>query len=433
MKYLALLCLLLFLRQTDRTSLGFIPSDLMQFSLHTAQNSDKYLADAELQERFPITEYFYPNTRFWFLIYTYFDDTKIVIHDRHNLNLIYHVQDFSSLGIKNVHPYAQSYIQDEIINKNLAHLKSQLLRLSQEPLPTDPDLVALFNLVVKAGVSVGKGPDEHRKTFQKLARGLRKQRGLKNHIEEGLSRYNLYSSFLDRYFSALKLPSELIAIAFLESSFNPHAHSKSSAAGVWQLMPFLQRSFFPTHNKIDYRLNIGISSIAAAQLLKENFQILKRWDLALTAYNSGIKHILKERKNNTDLDLEHLIHNSEHSSFGFASKNFYAEFLALTRVLKFRDQLFPSIQSIDPINDLKFYFPKCDINLKRSFSDTETEYLRSLNHQLKKMNNLPKGTLISIDTDLSPKTYQKISWRDLTKKRPKNWMDIKKRYSCSTK
>ncbi|HLW56517.1 MAG TPA: transglycosylase SLT domain-containing protein [Bacteriovoracaceae bacterium] len=433
MRCLILLLLFFILTQTDRLDSSHVFRDLKQLEDHSQSIADRFLQDAELQKSFPISDYFYPSTRFWFLIYTYFDDAKIVIHDRNNLNLIYHVQDFTSLDHKNVHPYAQSYIQDELIKKQMKSLKEKLLLLANDPLPKEAALVSLYNQVVKAGVVIGKTPHERKKTFALLAKGLRAQRGLKNHIQDGISRYNLYSQFLDQYFEASRLPKELIAIAFLESSFNPHAHSKSRAAGVWQLMPFLQKKFFPVHKGIDYRLNIGLSSIAAASLLKENYQILKRWDLAITAYNSGIKHIIKEKRLKPELNLEELIKSSEHSRFGFASKNFYAEYLALTRVLKFREQLFPTTQAIDPIQELYFYFSKCDLNLKRIHSTTDQEYLRSLNHQLKKLKILKKGVLISSDSKLPSRYYEQISIRDLIRKRPKDWMNRRKNYSCSTR
>lgn len=433
MKYLILIFFLLTTSQTRRTHLSFSSEEQEQFSIHIGQAVDQFLADKELQKIFPIDDFFYSSTRFWFLIYTYFDDKKLVIHDRSNLNLIYHIQDFSSLDSKNVHPYAQSFIQDKLIRNKMQTLKENLLLLAQDPLPKNSELSSLYNLVLQSGVVVGTTAQEQKQAFTNLAKNLRTQRGLKNHIEAGLTRYNLYSHFLDQYFMDHQLPKELVAISFLESSFNPYAHSKSRAAGVWQFMPFLQRSFFPDHKKIDYRLNIGISSIAAAKLLKENYKILRHWDLAVTAYNSGIKHILTEKRANPTLDLEHLIKKSGHSSFGFASKNFYAEFLALTRVLKHREKLFPIIDDIEPFESLNFYFTKCDINLNKGFSPQQREQLRSVNHQIKKLKILPKGTLITTDADLSPVFYQKISWNDLLKKKPKEWMNPKKRYNCSTR
>lgn len=433
MRYFIQLILLFSLTQTDRSHSTQVFRDLQQLEDHSQSIADRFLKDDELEKTFPISDYFYPSTRFWFLIYTYFDDSKIVIHDRNNLNLIYHVQDFSSLDNRSVHPFAQSYIQEELIKKQMNTLKEKLLLLAKEPLPKEPSLVSLYNQVTKAGIVIGKTPQERKKIFTLLAKGLRTQRGLKNHIESGIGRYNLYSHFLDRYFADSKLPKELIAISFLESSFNPHAHSKSRAAGVWQLMPFLQKNFFPVHSGIDYRLNIGLSSIAAASLLKENFQILKRWDLAITAYNSGIKHILKEKRRNPDLTLEELIKSSEHSRFGFASKNFYSEYLALTRVLKFREELFPTTQPIDPLLDLHFYFPKCDLDLKRISTSTDQEYLRSLNHQFKKIGTIKKGVLLSTDIKLPSSYYEQVSRKDLIRKRPKDWMNSKRNYSCSTK
>lgn len=429
MKYVFFFIFILTTSHSKRSGINFRPVEDIQFHRHTKSAIEQYLSDEELNEIFPISDFFYSSTRFWFLIYTYFDDQKLVIHDRGNLNLVYQIQDFSSLGAKNVHPYAQSYIQEEFITKKLTHIREQLALLANDPLSRDPELLSLYNRIARSGIDLGKSAKDRSLIFKRLSQNVRYQRGLKNHIEDGLTRYNQYHLFLDRYFQDKGLPKELIAISFLESSFNPSAHSKSRAAGVWQFMPFLQNSFFPKHNNIDYRLSIGISSTAAASLLKENFQILKNWDLAVTAYNSGIKHIIKEKRNNPSLTLEDLIHESEYSSFGFASKNFYAEFLALTRVLKFRDKLFPTTQGVHAIKELNFYFAKCDIN----FPKKERSELLLLNHHLKNFKRIPKFTLLTSESELPSRHFQKISRKDLLNKKPKLWIDAKKRYSCSTR
>lgn len=433
MKYLIFLLVFILNPRTVRMNSDEFSMDHHQFKLHTDKIVQKYLDDPELNEKFPVSGDLNAMTRFWFLIYSYFDDQKLVIHDRNNLNLIYQIHDFSSLKSKNVHPYAQAYIQEEFIKGKMKALQERLLDLAETPLPTDPELISLYDQVVKAGVDVGDNEEDKRNAFQLLAKNLRYQRGLKNHIEEGLKRYNTYYLFLDELFLALNVPHELIAISFLESSFNPSAHSRSDAVGVWQFMPFLNKSFFPQHKGVDYRLNIGVSSVAAGMLLKENHQILKRWDLAVTAYNSGIKHLLTLRKKNPELTLSEVLATSDHSSFGFASKNFYTEFLALTRVLKFRNELFPKLQDIPPFENLHFYFPKCDINLKKAFSLEYRTKLLETNHHLRKKHQIAKGTLITTDMDLSPKYYYKLSLKEIVRKRPKLWLDPKKRYSCSTR
>lgn len=433
MKYIITFIFLLTSTHSKRSTLSFRPLDDVQFERHTSNAIDKIFDDPELSRLFPISDFFYSSTRFWFLIYSYFDDQKLIIHDRNNLNLVYQIQDFSSLSSKNVHRFAQSYIQEELIKKKLKDLKELLLKLAQDPAPKDPELISLYDRIVRAGVVLGDSATERSLVFKSLANNLRYQRGLRNHIEEGLARYNHYHLFLDNYFQEKGLPKELIAISFLESSFNPHAHSKSSAIGVWQFMPFLQNSFFPKHKKIDYRLNIGISSIAAAALLRENFSILKDWDLAVTAYNSGIKHILKEKRKNPDLNLEILIRDSEYSNFGFASKNFYAEFLALTRVLKYREELFPQILGIQPMPQLHFYITKCDANLQKIFNKDQRMELNLLNHHIHSLTSIPKGTLLTSDSVLSAKYFAKISWNDLLRKKPKLWMNPRKVYNCSTK
>src|SRR6476659_9981243 len=55
-----------------------------------------YLMDKDnrVSDIFKVTPYYYPTVHFWFLIYTQFESTSVVVHDKSNLNLIYKVLDF---------------------------------------------------------------------------------------------------------------------------------------------------------------------------------------------------------------------------------------------------------------------------------------------------------------------------------------------------
>ena len=58
-----------------------------------------YLTDREnrVDDIFQVSPYYYPNVAFWFLVYTQFESSSVVLHDKNNLSLIYKVLDFSSL------------------------------------------------------------------------------------------------------------------------------------------------------------------------------------------------------------------------------------------------------------------------------------------------------------------------------------------------
>ena len=81
-------------------------------------------------------------------------------------------------------------------------------------------------------------------------------------------------------------PALALAVAKVESDFNPKALSSAGARGIMQIMPRTGRQEFGVNeNELwDPRLNIQIGIDYLAQLYK---QYGKRWDLALSHYNGG--------------------------------------------------------------------------------------------------------------------------------------------------
>ena len=69
---------------------------------------------------------------------------------------------------------------------------------------------------------------------------------------------------------------------------------------------------------------------AAAQLLKENYERLGSWPLAITAYNHGAAGM--QRAKAAHGDYPEIFRSYNGRTFKFASRNFYSEFLAARRV-----------------------------------------------------------------------------------------------------
>ena len=88
-------------------------------------------------------------------------------------------------------------------------------------------------------------------------------------------------------FAAQKIPSELVWVAEVESSFDRRAVSPAGAAGLFQLMPDTAKRFGLSLWPRDQRFQAEPSANASAQYLKSLHDRFQDWRLALAACNAG--------------------------------------------------------------------------------------------------------------------------------------------------
>ena len=159
-------------------------------------------------------------------------------------------------------------------------------------------------------------------------RNLHAQTGIKERFEAGIQRsIKLLPSIL-RIFKTFQLPRELALLPHVESSFDPRARSKVNARGIWQIMPGTAKMFGVRSKQI---LHDPIKSSAlAAKIIRAKFEYIGgHWPLAVTAYNHGEAGVKRAMIAVGSSDICEIIEKYKGSRFGFASKNFYAQFITI--------------------------------------------------------------------------------------------------------
>ena len=277
------------------------------------------------EEAFPRPPELEPAIHFWVRVYTEIDTNSGFVHDDENLSVVYETLHFTS----NSSPHERERLVDQARDRYVAALK----RIAAATGPLSPDDQRIRDLWGEQGTPA---------RLREATDHIRFQLGQSDRFREGLERSGRWEAHIAEALANLGLPPELAVLPHVESSFNPAAHSKAGAAGLWQFMRSTGRRYMRIDSTVDDRLDPFRSTEAAAQLLNYNHRLLGTWPLAVTAYNhgaAGMRHAVETL--GTD-DIAAIVRNYKSPSFGFASRNFYVSFLAALQIDKDPEKYFGS-------------------------------------------------------------------------------------------
>src|SRR5690606_29439780 len=118
---------------------------------------------------------------------------------------------------------------------------------------------------------------------------------------------------------------------------------------VYQIMPATGKQYLKLHSGVDERNDPIKASRAAAKLFQLNYKLLGKWPLAVTAYNHGVGGVRKAVSRTGSDKIEDLIDNYTSKTFRFASKNFFASYLAVMATIQNKRTVFPEIRHDEPL------------------------------------------------------------------------------------
>ena len=287
---------------------------------------------------FPVYDCLKDNVAFWEDVYSRYSLDQGIIHDSENLAVVYEVISLVDDDV----PSARKI--NERRSNNVKHKYRNILnRLAAGKEPANAEEERVRQLF---------GDRPGRAVLKAAVENIRMQRGQKDRFREGVIRSGAYLERVKEEFRNQGLPEDLAYLAHVESSFNVKAYSKFGAAGIWQFTRSTGRRFMQVDYTIDERRDPFRATSAAALYLKENYQRLGDWPLALTAYNHGANGMARAKDEMGG--YPEIFRKYESRIFGFASRNFYSEFLAARHVAKNYRRYFGEIELDRPQRFFEF-------------------------------------------------------------------------------
>jgi len=307
---------------------------------NAAISSPKTLEQNNFEDLFPVPKTVKKQVSFWEKIFYRFPSSTVVVHETDDLDRIIDVIDYKHFGKAENKPPIPRKERTQVSQKYLKRYNLALERFAKEK-----EAAIRHGAIEKRVFNVYKNDANALKKLFKGDIKLRVQTGLADDFRLAAGRALNYFPYIEKMFEQYGVPTQLSRLAFVESMFNIKARSKVGASGLWQFMPNTARSYIYVTSTVDERNSPFKATKAAAQFLSENYRELKSWPLAITAYNHGRLGMLNAVRQTGSDDIGVIIENYKSKSFGFASRNFYGEFLAAVNVfdrLKAENKIQPS-------------------------------------------------------------------------------------------
>jgi membrane-bound lytic murein transglycosylase D len=175
------------------------------------------------------------------------------------------------------------------------------------------------------------------------------------------------------------------------------------------------RDYMQIGGVLDERRDPLRATHAAAQHLQANFDALGSWPLAITAYNHGRAGMMRAVSDTGTIDIGTIVRRYHGPLFGFASRNFYAEFLAAVAVEGAAEQYFGPLDFDAPFRGEEVRLEHALAGkVAASCAATSPEELALLNPAVDSTvflgrGNIPRGYLLRVPPGSSGQFAQRLA------------------------
>ena len=279
------------------------------------------------------------NVDFWIRVFAEWNTGQVAVHDLDHPALIYEVVELPG-------PSEGRYTEEQtkFVEALRERWEGHLYAIEQKLAKGQPLEEIEKKWVLHVSEVAGSG------SLVRIHERVRTQRGLRERFRAGLERSSRYLDRIRRIFRDAGLPEDLAYLPHVESSFQYHAKSPVGATGLWQFTRSTGKRYLTINSAIDERLDPIAASDGAARYLRDAYEKLGTWPLAVTSYNHGVHGMLRAKKR-FGSDFTRIYREYDGRTFGFASKNFYAEFLAARAIALDPLRYFPEGYQPEPPDD----------------------------------------------------------------------------------
>lgn len=211
----------------------------------------------------------------------------------------------------------------------------------------------------------------------------------RRHFARWLARSKKYIPLMHQILKENSLPTDLVYMAMIESGFSTSARSHKQAVGPWQfILGTGKRYGLRTDWWIDERKDPIKSTMAAAQYLKDLYDMFGSWFLAAAGYNAGENKIKRAIDRHKTEDFWEL---ATYRYLRRETKQYIPKLIAALLIAKSPEKYgFEDIEYEEPlVFDTVEIDSPIDIRTAAKVLEIDYESLKNLNPELRRWNTPP--------------------------------------------